>query len=394
MKKKFELTLTKSYASAWGVQEALREIVQNGIDQEKQVEGNTMEINYDGSNVLSISNKSSILSKKSLLLGYTSKADDENTIGQFGEGLKIALLVLNRLGKNVTIYNYGSKEVWTSKFVKSRRYEGEEVLTIYVETEAIWKKVPNANLTIEVEGINTDDYAELINRTLLLQEDLGETLYSEEYGTILLDEKQKGRVYVNGLYINSIEELTYGYNIKPSKLRIGRDRDLVSDFDIISTTSLMWREHNIDLLQELIKSGCKDVTYLHSYLGYFDGQIKESTYESFTKEHGENAIPVSSQSEYELMNSRYNNANIVIVNEIQKNIITESKGFKDTLKNAVKKEMSLEEEYYHWKKANSCNIFGEALSELEIFLAKVIDMDKVNELEEEEYNAKMRAELF
>lgn len=392
MKKKFELTLTKSYASAWGVQEALREMVQNAIDQEVQVEGNTMSINYDGANKLSISNKSSILSKKSLLLGYTSKADDENTIGAFGEGYKISLLVLNRLGKNVTIYNYGAKEVWTSKFVKSRRYEGEEVLTIFVETEAIWKKVPNANLTIEIEGISPSEYEELVNRTLLLQNDLEETLKSDNYGTILLDEKQKGRIYVNGLYINSIEELTYGYDIKPSHLRIGRDRDLVSDFDILSLTARMWREHDNELLQELIQKGCKDVSYLHSYVDWYGSSIKETTYESFVEEYGETAIPVSSQDEYEVMNSRYENAKIVIVNEVQKSLIVNSEGFKETIDSAVtKKELSIEEEYLHWKNTHSCNIYGNALRDLEELLSKVIDMDKVKEIENKEFMAKYSA---
>lgn len=382
MKKKFELTLTERYASNWGVQEALRELFQNAIDQEIQVEGNTMDIRYeDNFNKLYISNKSSILSKKSLLLGYTSKSDDDNTIGMFGEGYKLALLVLNRLGKKVTIYNYGAKEIWTSKFVKSRRYEGEKILTIFVETEAVWKKVPNANLTIKIEGISKEEYEELVSRTLMLQEDLGETLKSSEYGTILLDETQQGKIYVNGLYVNTIKELTYGYNIKPNYLRIGRDRDLVSDFDIISTTSKMWEEHNTDELQNLIKNGCKDVSYLEHI--FVNDEIKESTYQTFTKEYGENAIPVSSQSEYDMMNSHYDNANIVIVNSVQKSLITESDGFKETLENAVKKELSLEEEYLYWKERNSRYLWGNALEELEELLAKVIDMDKVRDIEEE-----------
>lgn len=388
--KKFELSLTKSYASSWKLQEALREIVQNGVDQEKQVEGNKMNINYDGENILSISNKSSILSKKSLLLGYTSKANDKDCIGNFGEGYKIALLVLNRLGKKVTIYNYGAKEVWTSKFVKSRRYEGEEVLTIFVETEFIWKKIPNSNLTIEIEGVTPVDYEELINRTLFLQDNLGETLDAKKYGTILLSANQKGKVYVNGLYINTLSELTYGYNIKPEYLRIGRDRDLVSDFDIINITSKMWKKNNNEMLQQLISNDCKDVSYLSSNIEYsIEPEAKElrnSTYETFKKEYGDDAIPVSSQLEYTNANERYENANIVFVNRVQKEIITKSTEYNETIKNTiVEKNISPEMEYLIWKNKNQYNIMSEALEELEKFLGKIIDMDKVKELKREEY---------
>lgn len=383
MRTKFELTLTKNYANNWGVQEAIREMIQNAIDQEKQIKDNTMNISYDGSNVLSISNKSSVLSKKSLLLGYTSKADDAETIGQFGEGYKLALLVLNRIGKKVTIYNYGAKEVWTSKFVKSRKYEGEEVLTIFVEHESIWKKIPNANLTIKIEGITPSEYEEIVNRTLLLRSDIKETLTSDEYGTILLDENQKGLIYVNGLFVSSIEGLTYGYNLKPSHLKIGRDRDLVSTFDIVCTTSKMWLEHNNHLLQDLIKNGAKDIEYVPTYL-WNKKNVLDSIYKSFILENGSNSIPVSSQVEFDEMKSRYNDYNIVIVNRVYKEIILNNVEFKKNMQQAVKKDLSLEEEFIHWKKRNRINMMGSSIYELENLLSKfnVINMDKVHELEE------------
>lgn len=95
----FELTLSKDYTKNWGLQEALREIIQNAIDFSNEEENNIMSINYDEeTSTLSIANNS-ILTKKTLLLGYTSKEDNPNSIGCFGEGYKLSLLVLNRLQK-------------------------------------------------------------------------------------------------------------------------------------------------------------------------------------------------------------------------------------------------------------------------------------------------------
>lgn len=83
----FELTLAKDYSKKWGLQEALRELLQNAIDFANESEDNTMTINYDEeTSTLSIANKNSILTKKTLLLGYTSKENNPNSIGKFGEG--------------------------------------------------------------------------------------------------------------------------------------------------------------------------------------------------------------------------------------------------------------------------------------------------------------------
>ena len=54
-----------------------------------------------------------------ILRNRSSKSTDQDTVGQFGEGYKIAALVLNRLGKTFTIYNNMMNQVWTSKFKNS-----------------------------------------------------------------------------------------------------------------------------------------------------------------------------------------------------------------------------------------------------------------------------------
>ena len=107
---KIELTISPNYVPTWTYLDAVRELFQNALDQEEQNPENVMRWSYDEDALsLTISNAHSTLSIASLLLGQTSKADDKSTIGQFGEGYKIATLVLLREGKTITFYNYGAR---------------------------------------------------------------------------------------------------------------------------------------------------------------------------------------------------------------------------------------------------------------------------------------------
>lgn len=365
MLQKFELTMTTDYANDWSLQDALREFIQNAIDQSVVVPDNEMSIEYDGNNKLSICNKSSILKKSSLLLGATTKKDDNSTIGQFGEGYKIALLVLTRLNKKVTIYNYGNKEIWTAAFFKSRRFEGEKILRVNVETLKIWDKAPNNNLTIEIEGIKAEDYQELIQRTLILQKSYKKNMLESERGIILLDDKFKGKIYVNGLYINTNSTLSHGYDIKPQYLNIGRDRNLVDSFDIYNATSLMWKEQDNFRLKELIKSDAPDVKYLIDdwYLAHKEVDLGEELLEELQEEYGENAIPVSTQADWDYISANYVDAKPIMANKISTSLMVKSETYANILDSLEKIELTKKQKYEMWKDKYNWKYLGPAAIE-------------------------------
>ena len=128
----YELTLTPNYVSDWTFNDALRELIQNGTDQEVLDKENKFQIIYNGKEkTLRLVNQKSVLKINTLLLGRSSKANNEDTVGQFGEGYKIAALVLNRLGKTFTIYNNEKGEIWESRFKNSEKWL-EKILAFYV----------------------------------------------------------------------------------------------------------------------------------------------------------------------------------------------------------------------------------------------------------------------
>lgn len=145
----YELTLTPNYVSDWTFNDALRELIQNGTDQEVLDKENKFQIIYNGKEkTLRLVNQKSVLKINTLLLGRSSKANNEDTVGQFGEGYKIAALVLNRLGKTFTIYNNEKGEIWESRFKNSEKWL-EKILAFYVYKH----DTDNSGLCIEVGNV-------------------------------------------------------------------------------------------------------------------------------------------------------------------------------------------------------------------------------------------------
>lgn len=294
---KIELTIAPDYVPTWTVVDAVRELFQNALDQEKQNPENVASWEYsDIYETMSIRNATSKLTAQSLLLGSTSKAGDTSTIGQFGEGYKIATLVLLRNNKKVTFYNYGAREIWRPRFVKSRRF-GTDILTFFIEKPKVWEKVPSADLIIEVEGITNKEWYDLIvPSNLHLRHEFKadyNIVESTQYGDII---DLPGQVYVNGLFVCYYAPYKYGYNFTPENIKLDRDRKMVSDFDLRWMASKMWSgTNNRKAVMEMLTAGAADVAYLDSVS--FSRNWRDIAAEEFMSVYGPEAIPVTSQDE-------------------------------------------------------------------------------------------------
>ena len=314
---KYELSLVKSYVQEWTAEDAIREIIQNAIDESNRVEDNAMSVEYDPEEkTLIISNKKSVLTHDTLLLGNTSKATDDNMIGKFGEGYKLGILVLTRENHPVTIQNYGLKETWKARFVNSRRWK-DEVLTIFTEKSQIWSKPPHNNLSFVISNVDQGMYDEVVKNTLFLK-DIYTGEYVEDnykktsYGNILFEESEKGRVYVNGLFVITLEDLKYGYDIKARYIEIGRDRNLIDSYKITKYTTLMWmyiQDDFKDEIFELAYSEALDFSYDTEYVS-----IPETGYENISHVYAEskadwlsvrNDVSSFSQKYYQDLKDKY-----------------------------------------------------------------------------------------
>ena len=302
MAETYELTLTENYVSDWNFYDAIRELIQNGTDQEILDKNNHFDMIYDsGEKVLRFINATSKLKINTLLLGRSSKSKNEDTVGQFGEGYKIAALVLNRLGKTFTIFNNNKNEIWTSKFVNSKKWL-EKILQFTV----IKNETDNTGLVIKIGNVTDREYNGIADIWLRMYEDL----YNVEkintmYGEILLNEELSGKVFVNGLAVNVSNEMSYGYNFKPKYIKLERDRKTCDSWEMGGITTKMICESvlsgtlSIEDVTKLADINAGDIEHIaYTYCEANVEKVKKLLLEQFDLQH-QNSIPVGTQEDYD-----------------------------------------------------------------------------------------------
>ena len=279
---KYTLSLTKEYVSHWGVSEACRELIQNVIDNPKPYEYNFDEY-LPGLFKFTLTSKDTWLHPSTLLLGASSKKED-GYIGHFGEGYKLALLVLTRLGKAVTVIN--GDLLWKPSFQFYKNY-GAEVLEIQ-ETNNFES---TSDLSFVIGDLTQEDVDAIKKTWLVFQDDVGE-IFKSEYGDIMFD--QPGKLYVGGLFVCSTD-MKFGYNFKPKHVKLERDRQTVSSWDLKYHAKEMWFEtKRWDYIATLISEECPDVSYAE--YGCPD-EVKEACFKLFDKQYPNR---LAAKSHYEM----------------------------------------------------------------------------------------------
>ena len=363
----YELTLTPNYVSDWTFNDAIRELIQNGTDQEVLDNENHFSIEYDRERqVLQLKNSKSALKINTLLLGRSSKAGNDDTVGQFGEGYKIAALVLNRIGKTFTVLNNEKNEVWESRFKNSEKWL-EKILAFYISK----RKTEDTGLCIEVGNVSWSEYSDLSDVWIGMC-DFDYEKVETQYGEILTDEEFAGQVFVNGLFVDCNSDLQYGYNFKPKYINLERDRKTCDTWNVEDITSKMIAEGMvnggipIEIVRQMVESNKDDVYHLefNTYLGDVK-KVQEMLVESFDEQNPQPySIPVSSQDEIKKVKA-YGGNPVVVPSKVARLLKNETaKRFEELVKIPCVTGMTLKDRFLRWYDAYSEKLSDVAKEEL------------------------------
>jgi hypothetical protein len=307
----YALPLTRNYVSQWGLKESVRELVQNAIDSDSPFEFDFT----DGT--LTISSRLASLDASTLVLGATSKADDGSKIGSFGEGYKLALLVIKRLGYPVHVMNNG--RLWTPRFMHSA--------TFGIEVFAIDERPFMCNGLSFVIGDLSDDEIEGIRESCLqMQPPITDAIETPQ-GQILQD--HPGKLYVGGLFVCKTP-LEHGYNIKPQYLHLERDRQTVSTFDLQWITKDMWfSTKQFERIATMITADVPDLKYAEHGCPEL---LKEACYKQFMASNPNGVIAKSPEDLKELVSRGIER--VVYINSTLHACVTGAANYQPTLERA------------------------------------------------------------
>lgn len=213
MAEKRTLTVESQYCSNWTVEDAIRELVQNAIDT-----GTKIDIHRHDHSSWVIKDNGSGIQLSDFLIGRTSKADDSEAIGQFGEGAPIGCLVLARNGRDVKVYSKGKRYAFSFEYDNQW---GSQLLTITIDDGPI-----NRGTTVLVE-CSQEEMQNVQAKFLSLTPQI---VLARTGDTEFLD--CAGKVYVNGLEVSGISSI-FGYNFKGHKHLVNRDRNAIGFQQIV-----------------------------------------------------------------------------------------------------------------------------------------------------------------
>lgn len=352
MIKNYEITISPNYVSNWGINEAIREILQNAIDADKN--GYKKSIYYSG-DTLYINNEGISLSAKDLILGCSSKSDQDGMIGKYGEGFKLALVVLLRKGMNVYVDN--NDKLWNPSFKVSEQF-GTQVLNIEESDDG-----RREGLTFVISPVDQQLYNSLLNYFPCIDESFGNVVNCDN-GQILLDKRFKGKMYVEGLYIQTDDNFQYGYNFNSDVVELDRDRKAINYYELRALTAqsiVTAEECNKEIFDAITKS-CVDVRDIEEVIDEASESFLEEYREQFYEENEleENTL-VATESVMKQLEQMDIDVPVVKGTEIQSYLIAKANdklGIIEEAKEAIKNKDEKEEAFDDFKNSKYARLMN------------------------------------
>lgn len=305
----YNLNIGKDYVSTWGLNHSLREVFQNMVDSD--IKGYKANYEYlEKEKELIVSNEGAKLHYSTLVLGGTSKVDDVNQLGMHGEGYKLAVNVLLREGKEVVIED-GCGNEWFFEHKKTNLIK-EPVLTLRTKKQTGNKK--QEGVKIIIKGITKEEFEEYRSHNLLLQGEYSKI--DSVLGSILMDDKHRGKIFVGGLYVQDTN-FQYGYDIAVGHIKLERDRSLLDSYDLKELIShIVIKTGDEKLFDKMIEMDAPELENYDGSGAYVLGPKGEGFYavhpkeytnivmSNFKTKYGSKAIPVVTDEEYKTVENQ------------------------------------------------------------------------------------------
>jgi hypothetical protein len=267
---KYTYLISEKYCESWTTQSAIREVIANAIDAD------TEPILSWSKGMGTIANIGSFIETSHLLLGESTKREEAEHIGQFGEGFKIAALVFVRQGRKFSIRTKNNNFVFFTKFS-----EDFNCNILGVDVKECESSVDGTYVGFEC---SEDEFNSAKNLFLKFNpiQNLTDTILDTS-----------GRIYVLGVQVLDNFNSLFGYNINHKTL-INRDRTILDTSALNrEITSILSSCKDKTVIEKLITSG-KDFSSMAEYANslYLGWEAKQIWKDILKKLYG-NKIAIS-----------------------------------------------------------------------------------------------------
>src|SRR3990167_7582909 len=291
---KIELSIKAAYLPGWSLYEGIRELLQNARDAEVQDDAK-MSVKHvyrirdkRPIGALVISNDGTTIPKESFLIGHTTKLGRNDLAGQYGEGFKLACLVLLRLGLDIKIRN--GSETWVPEISRSDKFNAD-VLKFDITGGHKYED----RVQIEVLGVELDQWEEIKTKFLFLNPPVEQSVINVYKGRVLIGPEHQGNLYVKGMFVCHDSALYFGYDAENAD--IDRDRRMISDQSELTSGLLgaaLISGKLTDKVYELLHEGSREVSSLHYFVGASE---QDAIAKKFLSQYGEDALPCNDEDE-------------------------------------------------------------------------------------------------
>lgn len=284
-------------ANGWPI---VRELAANALDSDPGFRMYLGDSARESS--LVIRSEGTSLAIRHLLFGVSEKPNG-NAVGQFGEGLKLALLALTRADLTAHLYT-GGMHLWN----EPAELHGEQVFKIVWEehdmdnSAKLYIKIPDwPYKTFEERFIRPGD---------------PRILFTDPFGRSILEEDSPS-IYVRGVWVQRArgygQAYTFGYDLQDAEMN--RDRGVVSSWDVNAEVGKIWASVTDEALLERFWQAVKDMMAEKScYMHGCPIANKKGMRRAFQEVYGKDAVIETDKSMSK--EATYRGANVISAAEL------------------------------------------------------------------------------